>query len=263
MSPIAGELLAGLSYLGEETTHDEYLREHLSDDVLKRKHAPQRFFESHENVLRVIFDGIDGTGNFNRGLPLFCSAAAILVDDQVRVSAIYDPIHHQVSSAVLPGPYENPERDATASAWDVATGNRVDVVADAKKQVINPLNKEAVAIHLTRSNPDKLKEFVGTQEGQEDTMLERLAGACGGIYAINSGIMAMKEITRGAFGGFVNIVTYPWDVAAGEVLVRACGGIVTGFDGNPVKYEKPGKISVIAAKGHLHEGLKDVLKPKN
>jgi len=261
LAPIAAKLPCILSYLGEETKHDDFLSKHLSDAVMSAKHSPDRFFEANEKSIRVIFDGIDGTGNFDRGLPLFCTAAAILVEDQVRVSAIYDPIHHEVYSAVLPGEYNNPELGAQASAWQVAGGNRVDMVEEAKarNKTYKQLSEEAIGIHLTRSekNRPKLKEFVGCV-GTE-SMLERLAVNAGGVYALNSGIVAMVNVARGALGGFVNIVTNPWDVAAGEVLVRACGGTVTDFGGNPIAYRRDEQVSVIAAKRHLHPQIKDLL----
>jgi fructose-1,6-bisphosphatase/inositol monophosphatase family enzyme len=86
-------------------------------------------------------------------------------------------------------------------------------------------------------------------------MLQRLALASGGIYALGSGILAMADVARGALGGFVNIITNLWDVAAGEVLVRACGGKVTTFEGSPIEYTSANQISVIAAKGHLYKEI--------
>ena len=76
-------------------------------------------------------------------------------------------------------------------------------------------------------------------------MLERLAVASGGIYALNSGIVAMTEIAKGGLGAFVNIITNPWDVAAGEVIVKACGGKVTNFENEPIRYASIDPISVI------------------
>lgn len=252
LAPIADRLPCALSYLGEESCYQDRLRELLSHDALRRVHEPERFFGNSETTLRVIFDGIDGTGNFNRGLPLFCSAAAILIEDQVRVSGIYDPIHHVVYSASLPGPYEKPDLGATASAWQVSAGARIDMIAEARAQAPKPLREEAVGIHLTRSHKAKLREFPRPGLGQEQGMLERLAEASAGVYALNSGIVAMTEVARGGLGGFVNIVTNPWDTAAGECLVRACGGAVTTADGRPIRDSSPEKISVVAAKSHLH-----------
>ena len=261
LPPIRDKLGCGLGYLGEETTFNDFLRDKLSDQILRIIHKPKLFFIQRNNILRVIFDAIDGTENFSRGLPLFCSAIAILVDDQVRVSAIYDPIHRQVYSALLKGPYEDVEAQVTAFAWEVG-GNRIDMVKEAKEKQQKPLKEEAVGIHLTR-NPeykDKLKEFVGISFGAQESVLERLCKASRGIYALNSGLFAMSEVARGALGAFVNNSTRPWDVAAGEVLIRACGGKVTDFDGNPITYSSAERISVVAAKGHLHSDIINILK---
>src|SRR5262249_28776690 len=125
LSPVVRRLGCGHSYLGEETKYTPWFRKNLGHDIFKKIKPPADFFIEQENTLRVIVDGIDGTGSFTRGLPLFCSAVAILVDDQARVAAIYDPIHHVVYSALLDGPYLQPAAHTEAWAWQVATGDRV------------------------------------------------------------------------------------------------------------------------------------------
>lgn len=258
----ADQLNCGLSYLAEETKYLAWFRHHLDAQVVTKIQPPEHFFARQENVMRVIVDGIDGTGSFIRGLPLFCSGAAILVDDQPRVSAVYDPIHHVVYSAVLSGPYEQPTASREAWAWQIATGDRVDLAARAAQAASKPLVEEAVGIHLTRSkrNQHRRKEFLGIHlPANSDGMLERLADGSGAIYAINSGIVAMADVARGAMGGFVNIVTNLWDVAAGEVLVKACGGQVTDFAGAPMNYAVTEPVSIVAAKNHLHSQLLTIL----
>jgi fructose-1,6-bisphosphatase/inositol monophosphatase family enzyme len=261
MAPIAHRLKCEHSYLAEETRYVPWFRQNLSSDIFKGVKSPPDFFIEHENALRVIVDGIDGTGSFIRGLPLFCSAVAILVDDQARVSAIYDPIHHIVYSAFLAGPYENPLTYTEAWAWQVATGGRIDLTERATGETAKPLHEEAIGIHLTRNqrNRPRRQAFLGIHPPDTSSMLERLADASGAIYAQNSGIVAMADVARGALGGFVNIVTNLWDVAAGAVLVRACGGKVTDFNDRPIEYASTEQVSVVAAKGHLHSQILQVL----
>ena len=72
----------------------------------------------------------------------------------------------------------------------------------------------------------------------------------------------MADIARGALGGFVNVVTNIWDVAAGQVLVEACGGRVTRIDGTPIDYSakktEDATVDVVAAKGHLYDKLQKI-----
>jgi hypothetical protein len=84
---------------------------------------------------------------------------------------------------------------------------------------------------FTLSHPGKLREFVGSDHGE--SMLERLTASVGTIYAMNGGVFAMAQVARGVLGGFVNNIT---NLAAGEVLVRACSGEVTDFDGHLTDY---------------------------
>jgi fructose-1,6-bisphosphatase/inositol monophosphatase family enzyme len=261
LSPVASRLSCGHSYLGEETRYMPWFQENLSSDIFAKVKPPDEFFTEQENVLRVIIDGIDGTGSFTRGLPLFCSAVAILVDDQARVSAIYDPIHHIVYSALLAGPYAEPTAHVEAWAWQVATGDRINLTERAGQEPAKALREEAIGIHLTRNQRHRPKRqaFLGIHPPHTTSMLERLADAAAAIYAQNSGIVAMADVARGALGGFVNIITNLWDVAAGEVLVRACHGQVTDFAGAPIAYASTEQTSVVAAKAHLHTQILGIL----
>lgn len=252
-----------LSYLGEETKFVTWFDENIKGDIPERVLPAQKFFSKacENDRIRVIIDGIDGTGSFTRGLPLFCAAVAILIDDEARVSAVYDPIHHVVYSATLSGPYGRAQAQAEAWAWQVSSGSRVNLVALANQAPKVPLRKEALGFHLTRTNKQKLHAFLKTPSGEAQSMLERLAHASGAMYALNSGVVAMAEVARGALGGFVNNVTNHWDVAAGEVLVHACGGKVTDFSGASVTYSCPEQVSIVAAKAHLHDHILQTINP--
>jgi fructose-1,6-bisphosphatase/inositol monophosphatase family enzyme len=183
--------------------------------------------------------------------------------DQVRAAAVYDPIHHTVYSGYLPGPKDCPENDSLATAWEIATGNTTNLTEKAETSIRKELRKEAIALHFTRSSTEKLHEILAVPENQEENQnkcfLENLANRCGSIYALNSGLMAMTEVAAGGMGAFINNITNSWDVAAGEVLIKACGGRVTDFDGNPITYSKE-KISVVSAKEHLHQEILDIIK---
>lgn len=260
IAPTAARIGLALSYLAEETSDDEkkqMVADLLEDDIRARLHAPERFFGN--TGLRVILDAIDGTGNFERGVPFFCSAVAVLLGKDVRVGAVYDPIHHEVYSGTLRGPAGHPEETADAWIWHVATGNRFPF-PDSHALNGRPLDKEPVAVHLSRTKTDALHAILGVRESDNASMLERLSLASGGIYALNSGILAMAKVAQGSLGAFVNVATNRWDVAAGEVLVRASGGKVTDLKGKRLSYSTGGPVSVVAAKSHLHRKVLAVVR---
>lgn len=261
LSRVARREGCSLKYLGEETSRLDWFRDNLGQTVFERIQTPDRFFTREENDIRVILDGIDGTGSFIRRIPLFCSALAILIGSQPRIAATYDPIHHVVYSGMLRGPSHDPCAAVEASAWDVASGDVIDLVRRSMQspEPVEP-KREAVGLHFTRSRPEKLKRMMRSRSLEDTSVLERLSREVGAIYALNSGVLAMVEVARGSLGGFINVVTNQWDVVAGEVLVRACGGKVTEIDGTSIDYSTFRSVSVIAAREPFHRRLRNVFE---
>src|SRR3546814_20127548 len=51
------------------------------------------------DVALPIFDPIDGTANFVRGLPWWCVAIALVVHDRLELGLIYEPIADKIYTA--------------------------------------------------------------------------------------------------------------------------------------------------------------------
>src|SRR5437667_12348181 len=53
-----------------------------------------------------------------------------------------------------------------------------------------------------------------------------------GIRRAGSAALDLSNVACGRFDAFWELVLAPWDVAAGILMVREAGGIVTDLDGN-------------------------------
>lgn len=247
LTPLAGELGCGLSYLAEESVEEHDLRllsVQLGEKLMKKVHREDQFFANRTNIIRVVIDGIDGTKNFGSRIPIFCSAVAVLIDEHPCLSAVYDPIHNVVYSGVLAETADGRFRNQ-ATLWQVASGAREDLTARRNRRP-DPLRGQSVGVHFVRSSDEALAELL--------RHLPALAAASASLYALNSGLWAMALVSAGALGCFLNPSTNPWDVAAGQVLVEACGGRVTDFAGQPISYRRAGRISVASCSAALlHE----------
>ena len=242
--------------LAEETHYVSWFQKKLSASLFQKIKTATQFF-SHTDGIRIIIDGIDGTGNFMRGIPLFCSAAAMIVNDQPRISALYDPVQHVVYSALLPGPDHNICQGAEAWEWYVSSNQRTDLIQLNQTLMKKSLIHESIGVHFSRSVPDKMHEMI--QSDNSPSIFEKLSRASGGIYAFNSGFIAMIHIARGALGAYINNSLHLWDIAAGEVLIRACGGRVTDFQKKSISYNTPSRVPVVAAKEQIYEALMSIL----
>jgi len=256
------ELGCNLYYLGEETVYKDEILKSLGGILVGEISKTDEFFKQSRNSIRVIIDAIDGTSNFVRGVPFFCSSIAIFIEEQLRISAIYDPLHHQVYSGLLPGPHANPLKNARANVWDITSGSNQSL-KDAFKNFLSQesqKSKKSLAIHIPRSDVTKRDEFIAPGKSGE-IMLKKFAEKVATIYALNSGLLAMAQVANCALDGFVNIVTNLWDVAAGEVIIKACGGQVTNFEGKAINYASPETISVLAVNSEsFHRELLEIIK---
>lgn len=241
---IAGKMNLGFSLFAEELEEqsddadDE--REESVKEILTQmgristhiKRTTQDFRNSFESCIAILFDALDGTTNFRAGIPLFCSAAAFFISGLPRVGAIYDPLHNVVYYGSL---HDEANVEHRAYAWQVQAGNLSNLVKI--KQTDSP--KRLIATHLTRSSEEKRNEIM--------RKLSALTAASEGTYMINSGQLALAYVATGNLSAFINNYTNIWDVAAGEVLIRAVGGKVTDFAGNDIDYRKDSKVDVVAS----------------
>ena len=70
-----------------------------------------------------------------------------------------------------------------------------------------------------------------------------------GVRRIGTAAVDLAYTACGRFDGYFEYGLSPWDVAAGMVLVREAGGIVTDFSNNNVPVASE---SIIAANKSIH-----------
>jgi myo-inositol-1(or 4)-monophosphatase len=152
-----------------------------------------------------IVDPIDGTRNFASGIPFFCFTLALAYQGTPVLGLTFDPIRGEEFFAVRNGPLLVNGAPARASGTE---GVRQAVVAldlgydDAR-------GKEQLAFaHWL---------FPGVQS-------MRIPGCCA---------LGLAYAASGRYDVFCHPWAYPWDCAAGLVLVEAGGGIVTTREGEP------------------------------
>jgi len=64
-------------------------------------------------------------------------------------------------------------------------------------------------------------------------------------------------VAAGRFDGFWELKLYPWDVAAGGLIIKEAGGEVTDFSGNEFD---PFAGSIVASNGLIHEDMLAIIE---
>ena len=185
--------------------------------------------EGSDNSNKWIVDPLDGTTNFLHGIPHFCISIVLERDKEIYAGVIYDPINDQMF-------------------W-----------AEQGKGAF--LNERRIRVS-NRKNPSDCLFVTGMPfAGQEDQkefikQMENVMAGSSGIRRSGSAALDMAYVAAGRYDGFWEKGIKPWDIAAGIVLVREAGGLITDFQGQKNMLEKG---EVIAANIELHRPFKKLM----
>ncbi len=170
-----------------------------------------------------IVDPLDGTRNFSRGVPIFCVSIGVIRDGRPIAGVVHDPIHDETFHAVEgQGAFLNGERLHVCDEDDL----------------------ELVMVNMawTRQTSDG-RSFM--------PMAVRLVERTNYTRRYGSAALALAYTAAGRLHATVLVDLKPWDVAAGILLIKEAGGVVTDFYGDPVTLPKP-SIDLLAANPGLH-----------
>ena len=80
--------------------------------------------------------------------------------------------------------------------------------------------------------------------------------ACAGVRRLGSASLDLAYVAAGRYEGFWEPSLFPWDIAAGLLLVREAGGLVGEIDGGTAVLASG---NVLATNQRLNESLRTLL----
>jgi len=178
---------------------------------------------------RWIIDPLDGTTNFLHGNPHFSISIGLERDGKVFAGVIYDPLRDELFWA--------------------ETG--IGAFINSKRLRVSSRRNMSEAL-IGTGMPFKGRE----SHPEYPAMLDRVAGETAGIRRYGSAALDLAYVAAGRFDGFWEFALSPWDIAAGLVILREAGGIVSEVDGGDKMMESG---DVLAANGLLHDDLRRLL----
>ena len=186
--------------------------------------------EGPDKSHRFIIDPIDGTTNFLHGIPHFAISIGLERDGQLVSALVFNPVTDEMFVAEKgQGAYLNDKRLRVA----------------ARKK----LNESLLATGIP---------FLG--HGDHENFSAELAAAMGrtaGVRRFGAASLDLAYVAAGRFDGFWERGLSPWDVAAGMLLVREAGGVVTDLDGGARALEAG---HILASNEPLHPQVLKLLK---
>ena len=152
-----------------------------------------------------VIDPLDGTTNFLHGIHPFAISIALMEENEPVAGVVYEAEGKEVFYAWKGG-----------GAW--LNGERIRVSSATS------LSDSLIATGFPYHDFARLEKFMKS--------LTHFCKTTHGIRRLGSASIDLAYVACGRFEAFYEYGLHPWDIAAGVVLVREAGGIVTDFSGN-------------------------------
>jgi myo-inositol-1(or 4)-monophosphatase len=186
--------------------------------------------EGPDKTHRFIIDPLDGTTNFLHGIPHFAISIALEREGALVSALVFNPVTDEMYIAEKgQGAYLNDKRMRVA----------------ARKQMRDALLATGIPFLGREGHQKFLKE------------LETVMAVSSGVRRFGSAALDLAYVAAGRYDAFWERGLKPWDVAAGILLVREAGGLVSDLDGAARMLDTG---HILAANETLHPQILKLLK---
>jgi len=183
---------------------------------------------------RWIVDPLDGTNNFLHGVPHFNISIGLERDGEIIAGVVYQPISDELfwaekgNGAYVDTPYARSRR--------LRVSGRKEPARALVGTGIPHLGRGDHAAYLAR--------------------LGKVMARTAGVRRWGAAALDLAFVAAGRFDAYFEFGLQSWDVAAGMLLVREAGGMISDINGEPYALGGP---SLLATNGGLREAMVEML----
>ncbi|HEY7568133.1 MAG TPA: inositol monophosphatase family protein [Gemmatimonadaceae bacterium] len=172
--------------------------------------------ETRSEGLVFAVDPLDGTTNFLHGYPQYAVSIAAMVDGLLEAAVVHDvPRDVQYTARRGAGAYRGQERIAVSK--------------------IEKPSRALIGTGFPFRDPSQLEPYLSG--------FTRVAREAAGLRRAGAAALDLADVACGRFDAFWELSLSSWDVAAGILLIREAGGVVTDLDGNEKKVSHGGLVA--------------------
>ena len=181
----------------------------------------------------VIADPLDGTTNFLHGYPEYAVSIGVAREGEL-------------CAAVVLNVPRGEEFTAIAGEGAFLNGSRIKV------SPIREPGRALIGTGFPFRTVEQLPQYV--------PQFSLVAAGTAGIRRAGAAALDLASVACGRFDAFWELTLAPWDIAAGILLVREAGGIVTDLEGQPAR---PIAGGLIAGNPAMHAWLLQTVRRAN
>ncbi|KAE9535125.1 inositol-1-monophosphatase [Ursidibacter arcticus] len=185
------------------------------------------------NDIQWVIDPLDGTTNFVKRFPHFSVSIAIRVNGRTEVGVVYDPIRNELFTAVR---------------GEGAKLNEFRLRIDNERRDLN-------GSVLATGFPFKVAKHRNAHLNMVEALMNN---GVADFRRTGSAALDLAYVASGRIDGYFEIGLKPWDCAAGDLIAREAGALVTNFVGG-TDYLKSGNI--VAGNGRVVKEILNSIQP--
>jgi len=178
---------------------------------------------------RWIIDPVDGTTNYAHGYPWFCSSIGLELEGELVAGVIYNPVYDELFTA-------------TKGGGAYLNGSHLSVSARAPLK--HSLLGTGFPYDCATDPANNFTNFIAFQKMAR------------GIRRAGAAALDLAYVAAGRLDGYWELKLKAWDVAAGVLMVREAGGVVTTFDGSTYDIFND---RIVASNGMIHDEMVTML----
>lgn len=180
--------------------------------------------ESSPDLFAWIVDPLDGTTNYARRQPIFTVSIGLYRAGAVQAGVVLDPIRNELFAA---------ERGKGATL----EGKPIRV------SEIGHFDDAVMSMDWGRAQPVRKRSA---------QLLARMVARATSARTTGSAALSLAYLAAGRTDAYFHLSLWPWDVAAGALIVEEAGGCVTDPTGAPWTVHSGG---YVATNGRLHTAM--------
>ncbi|MFV0340958.1 MAG: inositol monophosphatase family protein [Parachlamydiaceae bacterium] len=190
-----------------------------SHDILSEESG---LYEKGESRFKWMVDPLDGTTNYTHQYPMVSISMGLVIDGVPEIGIVYNPILQEMFEAVT-----------GAGAFLNDKSIHVSTVSSLDRSLL----ATGFAYDRKETKDNNYKEFC------------HLTNLSQGVRRLGSAALDLAYVAAGRLDGYWERGLKPWDMAAGVVLVREAGGLVTSYESGSLDISS-GRI--LATNRHIH-----------
>jgi myo-inositol-1(or 4)-monophosphatase len=179
-----------------------------------------------------LIDPLDGTTNYAHSFPFFAVSIALQVEGEIVLGIVFNPILNEFFEAVKGG-------GALLNGMTIGVSHA------------ETLKDSLLATGFPYSIYKEHKEVVD--------IFTRMMVKAQGVRRPGSASIDLCYVACGRFDGFWEQDLKPWDTAAGSLIVREAGGMISDYKGDAYS---PFLKTVVAANPHIFKEMLKILNPE-